>query len=54
MINKYFHSAKTTFLKRTITGDKKWIVYNNVEQKIFGENEKPPLIPKADLHPKKV
>ena len=39
-----------------MTGDEKWILYNNVEQKeTWGEqNELPPTTPKASLHPKKV
>ena len=34
---------------------KKWILYNNVEQKrSCGKWNDPPTIPKAALHPKKV
>ena len=37
-----------------MTGDEKWILYNNVEQKrSWGKrNEPPPTPPKARLHPK--
>ena len=39
-----------------MTGDEKWILYNNVEQKRSQgkRNEPPPATPKAGLHPKKV
>ena len=39
-----------------MTGDKKWILYNNVEWKrSWGKrNETPPTTPKPGLHPKKV
>jgi len=45
-----------SFLKRIITGDKKWIVYINVERKrSSGKRYEPPLTAlKASLHPKKV
>lgn len=44
------------FLKRTITGDEKWIVYNNVERKRPWEKRDESTIttPATDLHPKKV
>ena len=44
------------FLKQIVTGDEKWILFNNVEWKrSWGkQNEPPPTTPKADLHPKKV
>ena len=44
------------FLKQIVTGDEKWILYNNVERKrSWGKrNEPPPTTPKAGLHPKKV
>ena len=43
-------------LKQIVTGDEKWILYNNVERKrSWGKrNEPPPATPKADLHPNKV
>ena len=36
-------------------GNKKWILYNNVEQRRLWDkqNEPPPTAPKASLHPKK-
>ena len=36
--------------------NKKWILYNNMEQKRSWskQNEPPPTTPKASLHPKKV
>ena len=44
------------FLKQIVTGDKNWILYNNVEWKrSWGKrNETPPTMPKAGLQPKKV
>ena len=44
------------FLKRTITGDEKWVVFNNPKRKRSWTkpNEPPKTIPKADLHQKKV
>ena len=44
------------FLKEIVTGDEKWILYNNVEWKrSWGKwNKPPPTTPKAGLHPKKV
>ena len=44
------------FLKHIVTGDEKWILYNNVERKgSWGKrNEPPPTTPKASLHLKKV
>ena len=43
-------------LKQIVTGNEKWILYNNVEWKrSWGKrNEPPPTTPKAGLHPKKV
>ncbi|XP_011062195.1 PREDICTED: histone-lysine N-methyltransferase SETMAR-like [Acromyrmex echinatior] len=45
-----------TFLKQVVTGDEKWIIYNNVERKKSWEkrNEPPLATPKTGLHPKKV
>jgi len=39
-----------------VTGDEKWIIYNNVERKRSWrkQNEPPLAIPKIGLHPKKV
>ena len=39
-----------------MTGNEKWILYNNVEGKQLWDkrNEPPPTTPKASLHPKKV
>ena len=44
------------FLKQIVTGNEKWILYNNVERRrSWGKrNEPPPTTPKAGLHPKKV
>ena len=44
------------FLKQIVTGDEKWILYNNVELKrLWGkQSEPPPTTPKAGLYPKKV
>ncbi|XP_066867270.1 constitutive coactivator of peroxisome proliferator-activated receptor gamma isoform X4 [Kogia breviceps] len=42
--------------EQIVTGDEKWLLYNNVERKrSWGKrNELPPTMPKAGLHPKKV
>uniref|UniRef100_A0A8C6B8K2 Histone-lysine N-methyltransferase SETMAR n=1 Tax=Monodon monoceros TaxID=40151 RepID=A0A8C6B8K2_MONMO len=50
------HNENVPFLKQIVTGDKKWILYNNVEWKrSWGKrNEPPSTTPKASLHPKKV
>jgi len=52
----YKRNKETPFLKQVVTGDKKWIIYNNIERKrSWGKRNEPPLvIPKAGLHPKKV
>ena len=44
------------FSKQIVTGNEKWILYNNVERKrLWGkQNGPPPTTPKAGLHPKKV
>ena len=44
------------FLKQIVTGNEKWVLYNNVEWKRSWDkrNEPPPTTPKASLHPKKV
>ncbi|XP_049818723.1 histone-lysine N-methyltransferase SETMAR-like [Aethina tumida] len=44
------------FLKRIITGDEKWIVYNNAKRKrSWGKKDEPAqTISKADIHQKKV
>lgn len=44
------------FLKQLITGDEKWILYNNVQRKrSWGKQNVPPLTTAKDgLHPKKV
>ena len=50
------HNENVPFLKQIVTGNEKWILYNNVEWKrVWGkQNEPPPTTPKAGLHPKKV
>ncbi|XP_018053785.1 PREDICTED: histone-lysine N-methyltransferase SETMAR-like [Atta colombica] len=52
----YKRNEETPFLKEVVTGDEKWIIYNNVERKrSWGKRNEPPLAtPKAGLHPKKV
>lgn len=52
----YKRNENDPFLKRIVTGDEKWIVYNNVERKTScGKRGEPPLITsKPGLHPKKV
>lgn len=44
------------FLKQIITGDEKWIVYNNVNRKRSWckHDEAPQTTPKADIHQKKI
>jgi histone-lysine N-methyltransferase SETMAR len=44
------------FLKRVVTGDEKWIVYDNSRRKrsCCGPGESSQSVAKADLHPKKV
>lgn len=43
-------------LKQLVTGDEKWIIYNNVERNRFWDkrNELPLTTPNADLHPNKI
>ena len=50
------YNEKVLFLKQIVTGDEKWILYNNVEWKrLWGKrNEPPPTTPKAGLRQKKV
>ena len=50
------HKESVPFLKQIVTGNEKWMLYNNVEWKRpWGKrNEPPPTTPKAGLHPKKV
>ncbi|XP_018349831.1 PREDICTED: histone-lysine N-methyltransferase SETMAR-like [Trachymyrmex septentrionalis] len=52
----YKRNEYDPFLKRIITGDEKWIIYNNVERKRSWSKrgEPPSTTPKAGLHPKKV
>jgi len=52
----YKRNEETSFLKQVVTGDEKWIIYNNVEQKrSWGKRNKSLLAtPKAGLHPKKL
>ena len=49
-------NEKENFLKRLITGDEKWIQYNNITRKRSWcqVDEAPQTIAKAGLHPKKV
>ena len=44
------------FLKRIVTGDEKWIIYDNIVRKrSWGIAGEPPNVtPKAGLHPKKI
>ena len=50
-LTKPFH-----FKKQIVTGNRKWILYNNVEWKrsFSKRNETPPTTPKACLHSKQV
>jgi histone-lysine N-methyltransferase SETMAR len=47
---------KRPIFKGIVTGDKNWIVYNNVKRKRSwgSQTERPLSIPKAELHQKKV
>jgi len=39
----YKRNEKTPFLKQVVTGDEKWIIYNNVERKrSWGKRHEPP------------
>lgn len=52
----YKRNEVTPFLKQVVTGDEKWIIYNNVQRKRFWgkRNESPLTTPKAGRHSKKV
>jgi len=52
----YKRNKETPFLKQVVTGNEKWIIYNNVERKrSWGKpNESPLATPKVGLLPKKV
>ena len=52
----YKCNEETPFLKQVVTGDEKWIIYNNIERKrSWGKRNEPSLAtPKANLHPKKI
>jgi histone-lysine N-methyltransferase SETMAR len=52
----YKRNENDPFFKRIVTGDKNWIVCNNVERKrSWGrQGERPLSTPKAELHQKKV
>jgi len=45
-----------SFLKRLITGDEKWIIYNNVVRKrsLSRRDDSPQTISKTDIHQRKV
>lgn len=49
-------NKRDPFLRRTITGDEKWVIFDNPKRKRSWTkvNEPPLTIPKAELHPKKV
>ncbi|PIC25640.1 hypothetical protein B9Z55_018495 [Caenorhabditis nigoni] len=48
--------AGDRWMDRLITGDEKWVFYDNHHRKSqwVGEGESPQDVPKPDLHPKKV
>ncbi|GFT24873.1 histone-lysine N-methyltransferase SETMAR [Trichonephila clavipes] len=50
------HHENDPFLKRIITGDEKWVVYNNVKRKRSWsiKDEPAQTISKADIHQKKL
>ncbi|GFS97203.1 histone-lysine N-methyltransferase SETMAR [Trichonephila clavipes] len=50
------HHENDPFLKRIITGDEKWVVYNNVKRKRSWRKKDEPAqtISKADIHQKKM
>jgi len=52
----YKRNEETLFLKQVMTGDEKWIIYNNVERKRSWGKWNEPLLatPKVGLHPKKI
>uniref|UniRef100_A0A7I4YFL3 Transposase n=1 Tax=Haemonchus contortus TaxID=6289 RepID=A0A7I4YFL3_HAECO len=47
---------KRHFLNSLITGDENWVLYDNPVRKRqwVNKGEQPELVPKADLHPKKI
>lgn len=52
----YKRNEETPFLKRVVTGDEKWIIYNNVQRKRSWRkrDESSLATSKVGLHPKKV
>ena len=48
-------NKNVSLLKQIVTDGEKWILYNNMQQlrSCGKQNEPPPTIPKASLHPKK-
>ena len=50
------HEENESFLKRIVTGDEKWIVYDNVKRKRSSSSRDEPAqsISKANIHEKKV
>ena len=50
------HNESVPFLKQIVTGNEKWILFNNMEWKRSWDkrNEPPSATPKASLHSKKV
>lgn len=49
-------NTKEPFLERIVTGDEKWVLYNNIQRKRqwLSRKEKPLPVPKDGLHPKKI
>jgi len=50
----YKCNEETSFLKQVVTGDEKWIIYNNVERKRSWGKRNEPSLATLGLHPKKV
>ncbi|GFX27074.1 histone-lysine N-methyltransferase SETMAR [Trichonephila clavipes] len=51
----YRNNENDPFLKRLITGDEKWVVYNNIKRKrSWSRPSEPTQTSKADIHQKKV
>ena len=55
-LNLLTYHRTTNWLDRVITGDEKWVLYDNSERRAMwvDEDEQPEDVPKPSLHPKKI
>ena len=55
-MNLLTYHRTTNWLDRVITGDEKWVLYDNSERRAMwvDEDEQPEDVPKPSLHPKKI